>query len=221
MDLKNGIFIDLGHGGHDSGALGLKYSESMLVLDIGKELNLLLEESGLKYQFSRLSDIYLTLDKRCELANKMKADIFISIHINSAKDTSVAGTESWVYSLNNNKTSVDFATSITNELSDVLEINNRGVKENSRFRVLNGTTMGAIIIEVDFISNPNREQAIKDNIKVIAKTIYINILKFYEMQDSIEERLYKVNIGAFKNKENAVKLKNEAIAKGFKDTYII
>lgn len=220
MRMENGIFIDLGHGGKDCGALGKKYNEANLVLEIGRELNNLLEKTNIKYQFSRLTDTYLTLDKRCELANKMKADIFLSIHINSSKRLEAQGTESFVYSLKNNKVAIDFSAAILNDITKLLNTENRGVKENSKFTVLKNTKMSALILEVEFISNLKQEQVIKDNVKAIAKVIYQNILNLYGVKDQ-EEYLYKVCIGAFENKDNAIKLKNEAMLKGFNDTYII
>lgn len=219
MEMKNGIFIDLGHGGKDCGALGKKYNEANLVLEIGRELNNLLEKTNIKYQFSRLTDIFLTLEKRCELANKMKADIFLSIHINSSKRLEAQGTESFVYSLKNNKLAIDFSAAILNDITKLLNTENRGVKENSKFTVLKNTKMSALILEVEFISNIKQEQVIKDNVKAIANVIYQNILNLYGVKE--EECLYKVCIGAFKNKDNAIKLKNEAMIKGFNDTYII
>lgn len=221
MIMKNGIFIDLGHGGNDSGAVGKSSTEAMLVLEIGKELNNLLLNSSVKYRFSRLEDRFLTLQERCNLANNMKADIFLSIHINSAKNTSATGTEAWIYSLKNNKIAIDFAAAITNELSNTIKTNNRGVKVNPKFTVLKNTRMKALILEVGFISNIKEEKSIENNIKAIAKTIYINILNLYGLNGMEQKHLYKVCIGAFENKDNAIKFKNEAISKGFKDTYII
>lgn len=210
--MKNGIFIDLGHGGIDSGAVGKNYKESMLVLEIGKELNNLLSSSNVKYKFSRLEDRFLTLQERCNLANNMNADIFLSIHINSSKNLSAAGTEAWVYGLKNNKVSVDFATYITNDLSNTINTNNGGGKVNPKFTVLKKTKMKALILEVGFISNIKEEQVIKESIKAIARTIYINILNLYGLKELEQKHLYKVCIGAFENKDNAIK---------FKDTYII
>lgn len=221
MIMKNGIFIDLGHGGNDSGAVGKSSTEAMLVLEIGKELNNLLLNSSVKYRFSRLEDRFLTLQERCNLANNMKADMFLSIHINSAKNTSATGTEAWIYSLKNNKIAIDFAAAITNELSNTIKTNNRGVKVNPKFTVLKNTRMKALILEVGFISNIKEEKSIENNIKAIAKTIYINILNLYGLNGMEQKHLYKVCIGAFENKDNAIKFKNEAISKGFKDTYII
>lgn len=223
MRMENGIFIDLGHGGSDTGAVGKKYNEAMLVLDVGKELKALLKSSEVRFRFSRIEDKFLSLEKRCGLANEMKADIFLSIHINSAKNKNAFGTEAWVYSLKNNKTAVDFAAALTNDLTRVLNTDNRGVKENNKFTVLKGTKMSAILIELDFISNIVREQNIKDNVKAIAKCIYQNILELYNIPELpiTDKRLYKVSIGAFENYDYAINCMNEAKAKGFKDSYII
>ena len=77
MELSNGVCIDLGHGGKDCGALGNDYKESMLVLDIGIELKKLLEARGIKHKFTRTTDIFLTLQERCNIANDFKADLFL------------------------------------------------------------------------------------------------------------------------------------------------
>ncbi|MEG0578243.1 MAG: hypothetical protein RR500_10380, partial [Bacilli bacterium] len=83
--------------------------------------------------------------------------------------------------------------------------------------------MPAIIIEIDFISNSEIENScIKENyLQNTAQTIAYTLLNFINKETPSEAPLYKVIIGAFKEKNNALKLKNEAISKGFKDTYIL
>lgn len=222
MKLKNGLCIDLGHGGKDPGACGERFEEAMIVLAIGNELKSLLEAKGIKNKFTRNTDTFLSLQERCNIANNFNADLFLSIHINSSNNKEAYGTEAWVYSLKNNKSAIDLSTWITNDLTKLLNTKNRGVKENTKFTILKNSKMPAIILEVDFISNSVMEQRMKENVKAIAREIYNNILKFYEMPiDQLEEKLYKVFIGAFKSKENAVNLKTEAIKKGFADAYIL
>lgn len=82
--------------------------------------------------------------------------------------------------------------------------------------------MPAIIIEIDFISNPEIEDlCLKENyLQKVAQTIASTLLNFIDKEVVSNHSLYKVTIGAFKDKNNAIKLKNEAISKGFKDTYI-
>ena len=71
------LVIDLGHGGHDPGAIGPnKTHESDIVLAIGKELNELLKGYELEVKFTRLSNVYLSLSERAKIANDFKADYF-------------------------------------------------------------------------------------------------------------------------------------------------
>ena len=98
------LVIDLGHGGHDPGAIGPnKTHEADVVLAIGKELDELLKGYELEVKFTRLSNVYLSLSERAKIANDFKADYFLSIHINSATDSSVRGVEVWQYSNKNDK----------------------------------------------------------------------------------------------------------------------
>ncbi|MEG0569945.1 MAG: N-acetylmuramoyl-L-alanine amidase, partial [Erysipelotrichales bacterium] len=81
------LVIDLGHGGSDPGAVGQnKTHEADIVLAIGKELNELLKGCELEVKFTRLTNKYLSLSERSKIANDFKADYFLSIHVNSAKD---------------------------------------------------------------------------------------------------------------------------------------
>jgi len=83
--------------------------------------------------------------------------------------------------------------------------------------------MPALLIEVDFISNREVENNLRDNnyLKDIANTISFSLLGFLNKTIPHDEILFRVCIGAFNNKDNAVNLKNEAILKEFKDTYIL
>ena len=73
------LVIDLGHGGHDPGAIGPnKTHEADVVLAIGKELNELLKGYELEVKFTRLSNVYLSLSERAKIANDFKADYQIS-----------------------------------------------------------------------------------------------------------------------------------------------
>ena len=85
--------------------------------------------------------------------------------------------------------------------------------------------MPSIILEVDFISNEAMEENIKVNTRNIARVIYKNILKLYGLNDientSNNEVKYRVVIGAFNNKDNAIKILEEAKRKGFTDSYIM
>jgi N-acetylmuramoyl-L-alanine amidase len=88
------IIIDAGHGGKDPGALGKHgLKEKVVVFDIAKRVQSKLKAKGYEAVLSRDSDNFISLQKRTEIASEQKADLFISIHANSAPDRSARGLE--------------------------------------------------------------------------------------------------------------------------------
>lgn len=217
------LVIDLGHGGTDPGAIGLnKTNESDVVLAIGKELNELLKGCNLEVKFTRLSDKYISLQERSNIANDFKADYFLSIHINSASDKSVRGVEVWQYSNKNEKLN-KFSNDLCNDISKIFNIRNRGLKLSKDLSVLRNTTMPAALIEVDFISNFQAEKDLNSssNIKSVAIAIKDNLVKLLDLQTATTDTLYRVCIGAYRDKNNALNQVKLAKDKGFKDAYIV
>jgi len=101
LGLKIGrIVIDAGHGGHDSGTLGVGgIEEKDVVLDVALRLGRLLHDRlGAEIIYTRSDDTFIPLETRTAIANKAQADLFISIHANSSSDESARGVE--VYYLN-------------------------------------------------------------------------------------------------------------------------
>ena len=217
------LVIDLGHGGRDPGAIGPnKTHEADVVLAIGKELNELLKGCNLEIKFTRLSNKYLSLTERAKIANNFKADYFLSIHINSTKDNTVRGVEVWQYSNKNEKLN-KFSNGLCTDISKIFNVRNRGLKLSKELSVLRNTTMPAALIEVDFISNAQAEKDLKtnSNIKAVAIGIKNNLIKLFDLEVSTNDTLYKVCIGAYKDKNNALNQVKLAKDKGFKDAYII
>lgn len=96
------IVIDAGHGGKDSGAIGKSgYLEKKLVLAVSLKVGKYLEENlkDVEIIYTRDSDEFIELHERANIANKNKADLFISIHANSAGSSSAHGTETFVLGL--------------------------------------------------------------------------------------------------------------------------
>ena len=217
------LVIDLGHGGTDPGAVGPNGThEADLVLAIGKELNELLKGYNLLIKFTRLSNKYLSLTERAKIANDFKADYFLSIHINSASDKTVRGVEVWQYSNKNEKLN-KFSNGLCTDVSKILNIRNRGLKLSKELSVLRNTTMPAALIEVDFISNVQAEKDlnVSSNIKAVAVAIKNNLVKLFELKVVLNDTLYKVCIGAYRDKNNALNQIKLAKDNGFKDAYII
>lgn len=215
------VVIDLGHGGYDPGAVGKGGTkESDVVLKIGKYLESMLREFDIEVSFTRISDKYVSLNDRVKLANGYGADYFVSIHVNSCSDSSVRGVEVWQYS--SDKKLEAFSSGVCDDISMILKIRNRGIKYSKSLYVLKNTLMKAALIEIDFISNENCEKDLNNdsNIKVIAEVIKDNLLELCSVSKN-EEKLYRVCIGAYRSKSNAINAMNMARGKGFSDVYII
>ncbi|MEG1567856.1 MAG: N-acetylmuramoyl-L-alanine amidase, partial [Anaerovoracaceae bacterium] len=79
------LVIDPGHGGRDSGALGVKTKEKTINLNVSLMLGKLIEQNfdDVKVVYTRKTDVAVELKQRAAIANQAKADLFISIHTNS------------------------------------------------------------------------------------------------------------------------------------------
>ena len=95
------IVIDPGHGGHDSGAVGPSgLQEKEVVLAIGLKLReLLRDELGLDVVMPRSTDVFIPLEERTAIANKVNADLFLSVHANAAANRNAAGIETYYLNL--------------------------------------------------------------------------------------------------------------------------
>jgi N-acetylmuramoyl-L-alanine amidase len=92
------IYLDAGHGGKDSGAVGNGLLEKNVTLEIIKRIDALLRANykDVEIMQTRTTDVFLTLDERTNKANNWKADVFLAVHINSGP-TSARGFESHIY----------------------------------------------------------------------------------------------------------------------------
>lgn len=94
----NTVAIDAGHGGKDAGAVGRTYKEKDINLAVALRLGKLINENypDVKVVYTRKTDVFIPLNERGQIANKAGADLFISIHINSAESSSATGTSTYV-----------------------------------------------------------------------------------------------------------------------------
>ena len=215
-------YLDFGHGGKDPGAIGpTNLKESDTVLKIGMMVKETLENAFEKVITTRENDKYYSLEYRTKKANTENCDYFISIHLNASTNKSAKGCEVWLYDENSKLKTL--ANNICTNLSSKLNTPNRGVKYSKKLAVLKNTTMPALLVEIDFISNIEVENNLKNHqyLKDISDNISSTLLAFVNKSVVNDGVFYRVCIGAFNNKDNAIKLKNEAILKGFKDTYIL
>ena len=92
------VVIDAGHGGKDPGTHGVTALEKHITLSIAKKVGNYIKQNvpGVKVVYTREDDRYIPLDERANIANKIKADLFISIHANALSRPEVHGTETYV-----------------------------------------------------------------------------------------------------------------------------
>jgi N-acetylmuramoyl-L-alanine amidase len=113
LGLKIGrIVIDAGHGGHDTGTIGpTGLLEKDLCLDIALRLGKVIEQKlpGAEVIFTRPDDTFVPLERRTEIANEAKADLFISIHANSSHDHAARGVETYYLNLRGSAEAMDVA----------------------------------------------------------------------------------------------------------------
>ncbi len=113
LGLKVGrIVLDPGHGGHDTGTVGPGgLREKDLVLDVAQRLGQLIEERmGSEVIFTRSDDTFVPLERRTEIANEAKADLFLSIHANSSPLRSAEGVETYYLNFTTSRSALDVAS---------------------------------------------------------------------------------------------------------------
>ena len=96
------VVIDAGHGGHDPGAVGKISKEKNINLNVALKLGKQIQKNcpDVKVVYTRTRDVFIPLDRRAEIANNAKADLFISIHTNAlAKNRTAKGASTWTLGL--------------------------------------------------------------------------------------------------------------------------
>lgn len=225
------IFIDAGHGGKDFGAMGNDLHEKDVVLDIAMRIKKGLSAyKDAQVLLSREKDEFLTLEERTEQANLWRADVLISIHDNSAKEKSAKGFESFIYSGNVSSGTIAFQNVLHDEIMREIgaEVEERG-KKRANFHMLRESNMKAVLTENLFLSNASDAKLLKSSNfrQKIANGHIMGIVKFLGLQQleqpkeqptkkPTRERLYKVQVGAFGNEENADLLAKELRFKGYR-----
>ena len=167
------IMIDPGHGGSDPGAKGPVKSEKQVNLEISKKLQKALEALGFEVIMTRTGDTFPSLQDRSKLCQKIKPDLYISIHCNSSENKTVKGIETFLMTPCGAPSSSDSKPQLIKTEVNEFDQNSyrlayevqkaliknfpgtsdRGVK-HARFYVLKNATCPAILIETGFISNP-------------------------------------------------------------------
>jgi len=206
------LYLDIGHGGSDSGAIGNGLKEKDLTLKIGKKINELLQSyDGITVKMSRSTDKTLSLRQRTNEANSWGADILLSIHINAGGGT---GFESFIYNGSVQNNTPKLQNNVHGEIMKVLkDVLDRG-KKKANFHMLRESKMTALLTENMFIDTKKDADKLKKQsfINQVAQGHVNGIVKMYGLKKKKTsskpstnkgETFYRVVAGSFKNRKNA------------------
>jgi N-acetylmuramoyl-L-alanine amidase len=208
------IFLDAGHGGNDSGAVGHGIQEKDIVLKIAKKMQTLLKNyENAEVIMSRDTDVFLSLAARTDKANKAKADVFLSLHCNSAAQNSARGFETYRFTKAGSST-IAFQNVLHDEIMKEIGSQKDRGKKQSNFHVLRESSMKAVLTENLFINNGADAALLKQDsfLDKIAAGHVSGLEKFLglkriekppQQKQPKEEKLYYVQVGAFEHKDNA------------------
>lgn len=177
------IIVDPGHGGDSTedavGPEGLR--EKDVNLAIGLELLKLLKEAGAEAYATRTQDVYLSLSRRAELANKRNPDFFLSIHQNFFANPNISGTE--IYYSRGDEEGKILANAILEEMAEELQTVPRGVKV-ADFYLFREVRSSVLQIEVAFLTNPEEERKLKEPEfqKKAASAIVKGLIRYYSYE---------------------------------------
>jgi N-acetylmuramoyl-L-alanine amidase len=143
------VMIDPGHGGKDSGAVGIGgLQEKNIILPISQKLARILQQNGVQVILTRDSDYFVSLQGRVDLASRANADVFVSIHANSAgsERPDVSGLETYYYD-----SGLGLARIVHNSILRSVNVRDRGVRR-ARFYVLRKSSMPSILVETGYMT---------------------------------------------------------------------
>lgn len=179
------VIIDPGHGGKDVGAEYNGRYEKEDNFEISLKVYQILKDNGIEVALTRDDDKYVSLENRCRIANFKKAEIFVSLHRNSADNAK--GVEIWISS-NADKKEINLANGIMNGLSEIGISLERGVKKgyaqgDGDYYINKYTKMSSCLVELGFINNETDNELFDRNADAYANAI----------ADAIIENLDKEN----------------------------
>jgi N-acetylmuramoyl-L-alanine amidase len=143
------VLIDPGHGGRDPGAVGIGGArEKDIILPISKKIAEVLQKNGVQVVLTRSSDYFVTLPARVQMAERVNADVFVSIHANSAGAgrPDVSGLETYYYD-----TGLSLARIVHRSILQSVNVRDRGVRK-ARFYVLRKSSMPSILVETGYMT---------------------------------------------------------------------
>ncbi|MBD8519570.1 N-acetylmuramoyl-L-alanine amidase [Lysinibacillus fusiformis] len=179
------IILDPGHGGKDPGTVKGSVSEKSITLKVSTQVKQLLENAGAKVYMTRTGDTYPSLQDRVDFTQANYGEIFVSVHVNSAANTSAQGTETY-YAISTGdmyQEDIDLATFVNNQIVNNLNMKNRGVKQE-QYYVIRNMVIPSILVELGFLTNTEDHNKMTNDqyVNLFAESIYNGILQYYKKQ---------------------------------------
>jgi N-acetylmuramoyl-L-alanine amidase len=221
--MANKVFLGVGHGGNDSGAVGNGFNEKDLNLAIALACRDELERHGVTVLMSRTKDENDALTEELKECNAFKPDLAIDIHNNAGGGD---GAEAFFhYKGGKGK---ELAENVLSEIVNIGQ-NSRGAKTRKNangkdyYGFIRETVAPAIIIECAFLDNVNDIQIIDTETEqkamgtAIAKGVLktLGIAYIEEKKPETSGKIYRVQVGAYSIKENAENMANKLKADGY------
>jgi N-acetylmuramoyl-L-alanine amidase len=182
------IYIDQGHNpsGFNTGAEGNGFYEQDITYEIGRRLyDLLAPNPDFVVRLSRPTEDTIlgtsnssSLVERVREAEAFDADMFLSLHVNSAANPSATGNEALVYGPRST-VAIGLGEEILEQLTLTTGLRNRGIIYRPGLYVLRETSMPALLVEMGFISNPYDAELLAYSPNLFAIGLYRGILNYY------------------------------------------
>lgn len=218
------MLLIAGHGQGDPGAIGNNRSECNLT----RNLAVAMQQENLDYD-SDLEIVLYDTTKDCyqqskagNVPNYREYEYVFEVHFNAASDPSAHGTEILISDYEPSHTVEDLILSKLEKLG----LTNRGVKRRNDLLNMNncvGIGTSYALLETCFITNKSDVEFYLNNYEQVAQAVLEGILEgfglTYQETEGKTDLLYRVQVGAFQNKENAQKLAEELRNKGY-ETYV-
>lgn len=216
------IMLDAGHGGSDPGAVYQGRQEKDDTLRLAMAVGEILSKNGIDVLYTRTTDVYQTPFEKARLANESGADFFISFHRNSSpRANQYDGVEILLY--NKSGIKYEMAENILGALGEI-GFKELGIRERPGLVVLRRTKMPALLLEVGFINSDKDNELYDEKQEEIAAAIADAILGTLmgEMDgmggasgENQQQIFYRVQTGAFRNRENADRMLYELLDEGY------
>lgn len=170
------VVIDAAHGGYDFGATSNSINEKQIVEQIANKIKALNKNENVVIHFTRSSDVFVPLQERSNIANTIKPDLVLSLHVNSSKNQDKSGVEFFVYK---DSKWYEESNNLAIKLSSEFAKNNTltiGEIKNAPFYILKYATTPTVLVELGYLSNENDKKYLTDDKE--QNKIAENILEF-------------------------------------------